>query len=136
MKRRPNFSEQGFTLIELMIAVAVVAILASIAVPSYMEYVRRGNRAEARTALLAAAARMQQGFTLTNSYVAGAPASFNGTSKYAVSLVDGTTASTFTLQAAPLQTDKCGTFTVDQSGQRSLKAGTYTASVADCLAGK
>ena len=45
---------QGFTLIELMIVVAVVAILSSIAYPSYTEYVRRGHRAEARAGLLQA----------------------------------------------------------------------------------
>lgn len=42
----------GFTLIEVMVVIAVVAILAAVAYPSYMEHVRRGWRAEARTALM------------------------------------------------------------------------------------
>ena|SRR5680860_117368 len=44
--------EKGFTLIELMIAIAVVAILVALAVPSYMHYVRKANRGEAHQLLL------------------------------------------------------------------------------------
>ncbi|WP_006786796.1 type IV pilin protein [Thiorhodospira sibirica] len=45
-------SKKGFTLIELMIAVAVIAIIAAIAIPSYANYVRKSKRADAHTALL------------------------------------------------------------------------------------
>ena len=50
---------RGFTLIEVMIVVAIVAILSAIALPSYTEYIRRGNRAEARAGLLQAAQWMR-----------------------------------------------------------------------------
>jgi type IV pilus assembly protein PilE len=50
----------GFTLIELMIAVAVVAILAAVAYPSYVDYIRRSHRADAQSFLQEVAARQQQ----------------------------------------------------------------------------
>ena len=46
--------QQGFTLIELMIVVAIVGILSAIAYPSYAEYIRKGHRADARAGLLQA----------------------------------------------------------------------------------
>lgn len=61
-------SSRGFTLIELMITVAIVGILSAVALPSYTRYVQRANRADARTALLAAAQRMEQNYTLAGRY--------------------------------------------------------------------
>ena len=52
--------QTGFTLIELMITVAVIAILAAVAMPSYREYVLRGNRLEAQSLLSDAAARQER----------------------------------------------------------------------------
>lgn len=59
----------GFTLIELMVTVAIVAILASIALPAYTDYVIRGQLAEARTALSDMRVRMEQYFMDNRTYV-------------------------------------------------------------------
>ena len=56
---------RGFTLIELMIVVAIVAVLAAIALPSYQDYVRKGRRADGR-AMLQSASLAQEKFRLTN----------------------------------------------------------------------
>lgn len=58
----------GFTLIELMIAVAVVGILAAIAYPSYQDSVRKSRRADAKSALLDAAQRQERFYTENNQY--------------------------------------------------------------------
>jgi type IV pilus assembly protein PilE len=57
---------RGFTLIELMITVAIIAVLAAIALPSYQDYVRKGRRADGR-ALLQAASLAQEKFRLGNA---------------------------------------------------------------------
>ncbi|MDR6537617.1 type IV pilin protein [Variovorax soli] len=62
--------QKGFTLIELMIVVAIVAILASIAYPSYGWAVRKGRRAQARTAILDLLQQQERFMTQNNTYVA------------------------------------------------------------------
>jgi len=61
-------TRKGFTLIELIVAVAIVGILASIAIPSYREYVIRGNRRAAQAAMMEIATRQQQFFVANRRY--------------------------------------------------------------------
>lgn len=58
----------GFTLIEIMVAVALVAILASIAIPSYSAYIVRGQRAAAKVALEQAAQYLERNYTISGCY--------------------------------------------------------------------
>lgn len=67
-------STRGFTLIELMIVVAVVAILTTIAYPSYQNYVRKGHRAAAQTQMLQIADRQAQYLLDARNYAVGASA--------------------------------------------------------------
>lgn len=67
--RAVRFSSDGFTLIELMIVVAIVAILAAIAYPSYRDSVLKGRRAEGRTAVLDLLQQEERFFTQSNSYM-------------------------------------------------------------------
>ena len=61
--------EVGFSLIELMITVAIIAILAAIAIPSYMDSVWKGKRAEAKAAILKALQAEERYYTQNNTYV-------------------------------------------------------------------
>lgn len=118
----------GFTLIELMIAVAVLAILAAIAWPSYQEHVRKSRRAEAQAFLMAVAARQQQFLVDTRGYSAsltdiGVPTPANVTSTYDIALAAPTgNPPAFSVTATPKASqvgERCGTLSIDQSGAKT-----------------
>lgn len=68
MSTMKRYSQKGFTLIELMIVVAIIGILAAVAMPAYTDYVTRGYLAEATSALPAARANMEQFFQDNRQY--------------------------------------------------------------------
>lgn len=148
MQQDKTASRNGFTLIEMMIVVAIIGILASVAVPSYLESVRRSDRAGAAATMLQAANWMEQQFTVNNSYklpdgsVPTLPSNFmqspsSGTAKYNITLAAGTTTTTYSLLATKVgAADKCGNFTLDQSGKRAVSATTDTTVTADCWGGR
>lgn len=131
----------GFTLIELMIAVAVVALLAVIALPSYTQYVVSSNRAEGKTILMETAQALERCYSRFGAYNnANCTGMFPLTSEngwYVVSAPgqNNIGANTFLLSAVPQGTQatrdtKCGTLTFNHVGQRGVVNATGTPS--DC----
>ena len=137
---------KGFTLIELMVTVAVIGILAAIAYPSYTQYVQRANRAEARAFLMENAQFLERNFTTANRYdqtsggVAITNASLpkpqspvNGVARYTIAV--NPTSQTFTLSATPVGAmagDACGIYTLDNTGLQGAAGVTTGAIVGQC----
>lgn len=122
--KAPFMHSSGFTLIEIMIVAAIVAILSSIAIPSYSDYVTRSKIPEATSALAAKRVQMEQYFQDNHTY-ASAPAcnSDTSTSKYfTFSCTSEPTATAFELRAVGTSSMSGFTYTVDQSNNKKTTA--------------
>jgi type IV pilus assembly protein PilE len=125
--------KRGFTLIEMMITVAIVGILAAIAIPQYSEYVRRGKRTECKAAILRGSQQMEKFYSNNNRYpdtlaeanirANSSESGGNAACTFALSGVTapqpGGTSAKYTLTGTTAYNDKfCATMTLDELGVR------------------
>lgn len=141
----------GFTLIEMMIVVAIIGILAAIAYPAYIEQVAKGRRAQAKAQLTAGQLWMERFYSENYRYdqnSAGtasndstqfdarfttAPPAGEGSPVYDIDLVTPLARDTYTIIAkrrtgSSMANDKCGDLTIDSLGRKSIANNTYASS--------
>ena len=134
----PRSAEQGFTLIEIMIAVAIVAILASVGLPAYQDYVMRSRLIDATNSLSTMRARMEQHFQdnrtyLTSGAIAAPCLTTETAGTFNVSCTAANlTATTYTITAQGTGSTSSFTYTIDQNGTQRTTASYWGVTSNNC----
>lgn len=120
--------QKGFTLVELIVVLAVLGVLAAIAIPMYSNYRTKAYRTAAKASLVESAQSMERYFTRNNTYVGSTIGSIPGGDqveewtegqKYRLT-IQAFTATVFTLRATPQFTEnKCGFLEIEETGAKS-----------------
>lgn len=147
--------QHGFTLVEVLIVVAIVGILATLGFPSYLEQVRKSRRADAVRGLMEAEQYMRRYFGTRDSFegvtlpagLAVAPRPASGAASYNIQLIENggpvatstaLSATTFTLRATRtgnMAGDRCGDLSVTNTGVKTLTNNATGTTVGDCFKG-
>lgn len=150
MTSRLHKRRYGFTLAELMITVAIIGILSAFAYPSYMDFVRKGRRTEAKAALMESMQLFERHYSQVNTYYASGAATpwagykrwsgdNNASAKYDINAVDCPNAAAgqcIQLEAKPranFPDPTCDTLVLRSTGEKLVIIGSGTATtVANC----
>lgn len=153
MPSRNAAAVRGFTLIELMITVVIVGILASVAYPSYIEYVARGHRTQLKGQMVAAQQWMERYYSeryvygdnaaaansaFANQGFAQSPPSGEGAARYTLGVSVADSGQTYTITATrtgTMSNDRCNNPTVTNTGVKGISGKTSAEAaplVADC----
>ena len=120
---------RGFTLIELMIVVAIIGILAGVGYPAYTDAVKKGNRADGINSLLKLAGMMEEYYMNNDTYAnatigntIGSTSSSDGLYTLSISQKEDFY---YMIKAAPVNSDPdCGNLFLDSTGKKTSQAGT------------
>ncbi|CAI8981608.1 MULTISPECIES: type IV pilin protein [Pseudomonas] len=127
-------SNRGFTLIEIMIVIAIIGIVITIGYPSLTEYVKKGRRADVVSNLSEQAQILERFYSKNNVYT-GVTGLSTGNDFYTITptITDQTFLLTATRKTGTaMATDKCGDFTLTNTGVRSMNNATTGLTTKDC----
>jgi type IV pilus assembly protein PilE len=146
-------TQRGFTLVEMVIVIAIIGILAAVAYPSYLDSIRKAKRAEGKAALTRILQAEERYYTANNVYVESSDAAFaksngfstyssdnSGTAAYSITATFSATACGATaanqcivVTATAAKSDPlCGTLTVNSAGGRSSTASGSSTPTSGC----